>query len=151
MIETLNHQSTAEIFLLDTLRPALSELGINVYELGDVYVVEVRDGQAVKVLAPMPYAVYDLRPQPDTWSKMSVAYTRFDATVRVVSRGYKRDLEAPVGAIDGALRSAVGEVEGVRVTCRRTATFNAPLYYLSGDNVPTRERGVRVDLKVWEG
>lgn len=147
MTETLNHQSTAEIFLLNTLRPALSELGIGVYELGDAF--ELRDGS--RVPADMPYIVYDLRPQPDQWSKMGVTYTRFDTTVRVVSRGYKRDLEAPVAAIDGALRSAVGEVDGVRVTCRRTATFNAPLYYLSGDNTPTRECGIRAEVKVWEG
>ena len=151
MTETLNHQSTAEIFLLDTLRPVLSELGISVYELGDAYEVQVHDGEAVRVSAQMPYVVYDLRPAPDRWSKMGVAYTRFDATIRAVSRGYKRDLEAPVEAIDGALRSAAGEVEGVRVTCRRTATFNAPVYYMSGDNTPTRERGIRAELRVWEG
>lgn len=151
MTETLNHQSTAEIFLLNTLRPALSELGIGVYELGDAYEVQVRNGEAVRVSAQMPYVVYDLRPAPDRWSKMGVAYTMFDATIRVVSRGYKRDIEAPVEAIDGALRSAVGEVDGVRVTAKRTATFNAPLYYLSGDNTPTRERGVRCEVRVWEG
>lgn len=151
MTETLNHQSTAEIFLLNTLRPVLSELGIGVYELGDAYEVEVRDGQAVKVPAPMPYVNYDLRPQSDRWAKLGITHARFDATVRVVSRGYKRDLEAPVEAIDGALRSAAGEVDGVRVTAKRTATFNAPLYYLQGDNVPTRERGIRADVRVWEG
>lgn len=150
MIETLNHQSTAEIFLLNTLRPVLSELGIGVYELGDAYEAEVRDGQAVKVPALMPYIVYDLRARPDRWSKMEMVYSSFDGTVRVVTRGYKRDIEEPVNVIDDALRSAVGEVEGKRVECRRISPFTAPIYYLQGDNLATRERGVRVDLKVWE-
>lgn len=149
-MQTLNHQDAAELFVRQSLQPALAELGIRAYKLNNANEIKVQNGQAVRVPATPPYVVYDARPQSDKWSKMGVAYAQFDVTIRAVVRGYDRDTVAPNAAIDRSLRSAAGEVEGVRVTCKRTSTFNN-IYPLEGDNMLTHEKGIRCQVRVWEG
>lgn len=122
----------ARTYLYGKLSAALA---IPAFPLG-----EVSAGQA------MPYATYDLTPEPDTASKTRTEQAAMEAVVRVVGQGSLVPLEAHQAAIETALNFRSGKVKGFRVESRRTATFALPVYFREGSNVPVREVGGRFEL-----
>lgn len=144
----VSYQHAAMAFVAARLKAHLS---IRVYELGSAWKL---DANGSMVAATPPYITFDLRPQPDRQHKAGTAFTRFDATIRAVA---KPETGSPAGtaeyvtAIEDALGMAAGFSQGLRVQSRRTASFSAPPYAMEGENVLTREDGLRCDVKVYGG
>lgn len=112
-----------------------SHLECEVYPLGEV-----------EAGAVMPYATFDITPEPDRMSKTATEQSNMEAVCRVVGEGSLGPLEAHLAAIGKALDFGAGEVGEFQVLSRRIAPWHLPTYFREGSNVPQRELGFRFRL-----